>query len=107
MDQLPSRQAIAFPLMKLPAEMLNQVLTFLPEESEVALMLTSKEMYSKLGSKKLLALRNNPMTKGLLLRLLEKDMPHMIHCACCNKLWHWSGNFQHWQGKLRCTNLKV
>ena len=81
--------AVRFPLLDFSWDLILYTARFLPTESQVALMLTSKKVYMETGPRPLAELHDDHLAKGRFLRLLEKDLPHMLHCACCNALYDW------------------
>ena len=87
MGQKPTK--VSTGLLELPLDLLFDIAGLLPVESQVALRMASKDLNRVLDPRPLQALRHDRQLKGQFLRIMERDLPDMLHCACCNVLYKW------------------
>ena len=78
-------------LVRLPIELLLQIILYLPVESAAAVALISKHYYVAL-KRYVLPDLSDKATKRRFLRLLEEDLPEYIACHGCNILYRWKAS---------------
>lgn len=74
----------------LPDELFHEIMGYLPLEACAALALTSKRAYQRWHAC-IESINNqvNPAPKRNFLRLLERDVPFLLLCNDCNRLYNW------------------
>ena len=72
---------------RLPLELICHTMHYLPPESCASLSLINKQCYQRLQP---LTPLPDLTAKRQFLRLLERDSPHMLLCACCDILYDWT-----------------
>ncbi|KIX92038.1 uncharacterized protein Z520_12254 [Fonsecaea multimorphosa CBS 102226] len=87
------------PLTSLPTELLLIIASSLPPSALACLMLTSKHFYNTLAYEFDPRMQHHPEEKALFVRLLEKDLPHMLACYSCDILFDWRK-----KPRCRCPN---
>ncbi|OQU96364.1 hypothetical protein CLAIMM_02458 [Cladophialophora immunda] len=87
-------------LTSLPTELLLLIVSFLPLSAVACLILTSKYYHATLADELDLRMQD-PEEKARFVRLLEKDLPHLLACYSCNILFDWRK-----KPKWRCPNYE-